>query len=203
MQKLIAPFLFAGLFVLAGCGAAETAEPATKAESPKNISVRFEKRETAFDSNYARFATFRKGLILTDSAIHDKNERVDAVVHRIYLANYDLQLTDPSKQDYQRISSDGQFRVSIQIEADKDAPDNAALKVGEYGFKKEPFNRVSHVFLSYLKDGKDMNVIVHGEETGGKVRITSVTGTEIQGEIDISDKDESVKGTFTARRLGK
>jgi hypothetical protein len=190
------------IFSLFGCGKTETAEN-PKAESGEKISMKFQGREVSFEPSYARFATFKKGLVQKVSDIQNKDEQVEAVVHRIYLANYDLQLTDPAKQDYRRISADRQYRVEIQIEAEENSPENAQLKPGEYSYKKEPFNRVSWVFLSYFKDGNDRNENLQASEFAGKVKITSISDAEIKGEIDVFDKNEFVKGNFTARKLGQ
>lgn len=93
--------------------------------------------------------------------------------------------------------------MEIQIEADKDAADDSQLQVGEYVYKAQPFNRISWVFLSYLKDGKDRSENLQTAEFGGAVKIISVTDNEIKGEIDVFDRDEFVKGSFTARKLGR
>lgn len=204
MRLLKATILTGIFFLITGCGGSEnrTAEN-PKTEKAEKISMKFDGKEVFFEPSYARFGTFKKGLIQKVSDIQNKDERVESVVHRIYLANYDLQLTDPSKQDYRRISSDGQHRVEIQIEAEENSPENAQLKIGEYSYKKEPFNRISWVFLSYFKDGKDRNENLQASEFAGKVKITSVSDTEIKGEIDVFDKNEFVKGSFTAQKLGQ
>jgi hypothetical protein len=200
MRTIILSILITITFLQFGCGERQTDEQ-PESESAEKISVKFENKEISFEPNYARFVTFRKGLILNDSAISNKSERVEATVHRIYLANYDLKLTDPNKQDYQRISSGGQYRIEIQIEAEKAAPENAALKVKEYQTKTEPFDRVSWVTISRFNEGKDSNSILGGSNAAGTVKITSVTDAEISGEIDFSDSDGNVKGKFTARKL--
>lgn len=202
-MKLLRATILTGFFLLiSGCGGSEnqTAE-APKTENREKISMKFEGGEVFFAPSYARFATFKKGLILKDSDVQNKNERVQAIVHRIYLANYDLQLTDSSKQDYRRINSDGQYRVEIQIEAEENAAENTQLKVGEYVYKPAPFNRISYVFLSYFKDGKDRSENLQASEFGGKIKITSVTDAEIKGEIDVFDRNEFLKGEFTAQKL--
>jgi hypothetical protein len=200
MKKINLTALAVMTFFLFGCGETRNAD-APKTENAEKVSVKFENKEISFEPTYARFATFKKGLILNDSAIQNKNERVEAVVHRIYLANYDLKLTDPAKQDYQRISSDGQYRVEIQIEAEKDAAENAALKGKEYQTKTEPFDRISWITISRFNEGKDSGSILGGSKAAGTVKITSVTDTEISGEIDFSDSDGNVKGKFTAKKL--
>jgi hypothetical protein len=66
-------------------------------------------KKCPFQPNYARFATLRKGLILKDSDTVNKDVRVAAVVYRIYLANYDMQLTNPAGQGHRLIDSEGQY----------------------------------------------------------------------------------------------
>jgi hypothetical protein len=163
--------------------------------------VKCDGKEVSFVSTYAKFATFKKGLILKDSDVSNKDERVPAVVHRIYLSNYDLRLANSEKQDYRRIDSEGQRRVEIQIEAERGATEDARLRVGEYNYKPEPIDRISYVFLSYFKEGKDHHENLQTSEFGGKLKITSVTDTEVEGEIDVFDKNEFVKGHFKAQRL--
>jgi hypothetical protein len=188
---------FALLFLLFACGKKEV----PPMPSGERIAMKHDGREVSFEPTHARFATFKKGVILRDSDIQNKNERVAAVVHRIYLANYDLQLTNAAEQDYRRIRSEGQYRVEITIEAAETATENAQLQAGEYVYKPDPFGRVSHVFLSYFKEGKDRSENLQTAEFGGKVRITSVTDSEIGGEIDVFDNTEYVKGSFTAQKL--
>ena len=201
MRKLKTLFLSIILLSLFGCGGATKPDDAPKSKDAEKISVKFENKEISFEPTYAKFATFKKGLILKDSDIQNKNERVEATVHRIYLANYDLKLTDPSKQDYTRIASDGQFRVEIQIEAEKDAADDASLKIKNYQTKTEPFDRVSWITISRFDNGKDYNSMLGGSKASGTVKIISVTEAEISGEIDFSDSDGTVKGKFTAKKL--
>lgn len=191
----------ASLFLVC-CGSTSSGDPTrTESASGGKIAIKYGGKEVFLEPTYARFATFKKGLILKDSDIQNKNERVPAVVHRIYLANYDLQLTNAAEQDYQRIGSDGQHRIEIQIEAEETADESARLRVGDYVYKRDPFDRISYVFVSYLKDGKDHSENLETAEFGGKVMITSVTDSEIKGEIDVFDKNEFVKGRFKARRL--
>lgn len=174
---------------------------ATKTESGERLTLRFEDKEVSFEPSYAKFTTFKKNLIVNESAIRNKSEQIEATVHRIYLANYDLNLTDPNKQDYGRINAEGQYRVEIQIEAEKGASENAALKAGEYGQKSEPFDRVSWISISRFDNGKDSSSMLGGSKASGTVKITSLSDAEISGEVDFSDSDGSVKGKFTARKL--
>lgn len=201
---MILTFLVAACLFVGSCGGTRPTEFArAEDDQVEQITMKFGGKEVSFQPNYGRFTTFRKGLILNDSDFQNEDDRVTAVVHRIYLANYDMQLTNAAGRDHRLIDSEGQYRVEIQIEADKDAADDSQLNVGEYVYKAQPFNRISWVFLSYLKDGKDRSENLQTAEFGGTVRITSVTDKEIEGEIDVFDRREFVKGTFTARTLGQ
>ena len=191
------------ILALFGCGGLNRSPQSDAPKQKEAVKMRYEGKEVSFEPSYATFSTIRKGLILKPSDIHDKAERTDAVVHRIYLANYDLELTDAKKQDMRHINSDGQFRVEIQIEADENADENVQLKVGEYTYQPTPFDRISYVFLSYFKEGRDRSENLQTSEFAGKIRITSASNNEIKGEIDVFDKNEYVKGSFTATRLGK
>jgi hypothetical protein len=184
-----------------GCNGAKPNQPETAVKSDSLVSTKFSNEEVSWEPTYATFATYKKGLILKDSDMHRKEDRLPAVVHDIYLANYDLQMTDAKKQDYKKINSAGQYRVEIRFEAKADAPENVSLQVGEHTYKQEPYNRISSVFIAHRKDNADYNEFIRPEQFVGNVTITSVTDREIKGEIDVSDKQKFVKGKFTAQRL--
>ena len=186
--------------LLAGCGDKPPPEP-VQSDRPPALTVAFGEQTFAFEPTYAAFATLRRNLILTESAIVNRPERVPATVHRIYLANYDLQLTDPAQQDYRRIDADGQLRVEIQIEADRDAPADAPVRPGEYRPASEPFNRVSWIGIARYRNGKDAGTMLAGTQATGTVAITSATPERITGELDVSDADGRVRGRFAAQRL--
>lgn len=84
--RLTRIWLAAVLLVLAGCRGFVPVEQTTVPDAPQ-IRLKYGGREVSFEPTYARFATFKKGLILKDSDIQNEGERVSAVVHRIYLAN--------------------------------------------------------------------------------------------------------------------
>lgn len=185
--------------LLAGCRDKAPPQRSGEASPPSPaITVEFGQQTFAFDPAYAKFATLRHSLILSDSAIANRAERVPATVHRIYLANYNLQLTDPARQDYRPIDAAGQFRVEIQIEAERDAPVDAPIRPGEYGPAPTPFERVSWVGIARYGEAGTM---LAGSRAAGTVRIVSVTDSEITVEIDFSDTDGRVQGSFTAQRL--
>lgn len=197
--KCVMPTLLAALVAIScACGAATqspTEDPGSK------ISMKVNDREVSFEPTYARFATFKKDLILDTDGIHDKTKRVPSVVHRIYLANFDLALTDPGKSDLRPVKNAGEYLVEIQIEAAKDAAEDAPLRPGVYEYRREPFDRLSWVFMGYLHEGKSRSENLQAAEMSGTLTLTSVTETEIEGTIDVFDRKEFVKGNFKAQKL--
>lgn len=186
--------------LLAGC--ADSPRPGQSGQDgPPAITLNFDGEAVPFEPTYATFSTYRKNLVLTDAAIANPQERVPATVHRILLANYDLQAARAGLEDFRRIRSPGQFRVDIQIEAGMDTPADAPIRPGEYRPASTPFNRVGTVLIARYRNGRDSVTLLGGREASGLVRILPAAAMEVSAEIDIADADGSVRGTFTAHRL--
>lgn len=200
MKTLFTLVIFSILFSF-GCGrSGPSADSApVKAES---LRIRVDGRVLSIDPSYATFTTFKRGLILKESDITNKPGRRSGVVHRIYLANYDLELTDSRNQDFRRIDSEGQVRIEIQIEAEEGSTPEATPR-GQYEHKSEPYGRISWVSVSYMKNGRDRSENLQAKDFAGKIKILSATNDEIQGEIDVFDREKYVKGAFKAKRLNK
>lgn len=121
--------------LLAGC--ADSPRPGQSGQDgPPAITLNFDGEAVPFEPTYATFSTYRKNLVLTDAAIANPQERVPATVHRILLANYDLQAARAGLEDFRRIHSPGQFRVDIQIEAGMDTPADAPIRPASTGRRR-------------------------------------------------------------------
>lgn len=201
MNRVVACIALLPVILVSGCGRTEHADGGGPEPDVPGMVLDFGDAEVTLTPSYAGFATLRRKLTLTESANQNGSERVDAVVHRIYLANYDLELTDPANQDYRRIGEEGQLRVEIQIEADQSAPIDVPVEVREYSAKPEPFNRVSWIAICRRKGDADVGTILGGGKASGVVRITSSDRDRIAGEIDFRDSDGGIRGSFTAKRL--
>ncbi len=200
-MKRIYTTLFFGLILLT-LGCTKDTDDESNTDSNREIYVKVDGKEISFRPSYSAFASFRRGLILKESDITNKADRKSAVVHRIYLANYDLGLTDPRNQDYRRIDSEGQVRIEIQIEAEEGSGPEASPQ-GEYEYKPKPYGRISYVFISYMKNGRDRGENLQTKDFAGKIKLTSINDDAIEGEIDVLDKDKFVKGEFKAKRLNQ
>lgn len=161
----------------------------------KKISISYDGNQTTWEQTSGLAFSLVKTLVSdVDSRFKEK-----ARVHRIVLANYDLGQNDEQPEKYRRIEAPKQYRVEIQIEPEQSAQDEP-LRVGTYTFKPEPYNRLSFVFISYYREGKDYSDGLQSSKFQGHVKITSVTDGWVEGVIDVTDGDEAVSGSFIARR---
>lgn len=122
--------------------------------------------------------------------------------HSIYLANFEMDLTNAATMK-KALSSPEQIRVQIGLQGEEGTKDDSPFKVGTYNLKSERFNRISTVVITTFADGKEksdsFDTMSSMSKAEGEVKITSVTADSVSGEINVTEGDKSVKGTFTAK----
>ena len=69
--------------------------------------------------------------------------------------------------------------------------------------KADKVNSVRSIIVVTFADGKETKTIfdtlsMH-KKADGEVKITSVTADTVSGEVNLTDGDKSIKGTFTAK----
>lgn len=125
----------------------------------------------------------------------------------IYLASYDLDTTNVGTMRKPLTAAD-QMRVGMSLVGEEGTNDKSPLKVGTYkAGPTEKFSKVDWLSVSTFADGKeaktDFDTNFSTSKITGGVKITSVSGDAINGEIDVTDGDKSIKGSFTAKMPGK
>ena len=69
--------------------------------------------------------------------------------------------------------------------------------------KSERFNKVSTVIITTFVDGKEksdsFDTMSSMSKAEGEVKITAVSADSVSGEINVSEGDKTIKGTFTAK----
>ena len=145
-----------------------------------------------------------KSTAVMVDTIPDSSSDKKMVSHTFVIANYDLgeKVTKMSLQGSAK--EEGRMRVQITIIGEKGTDEKTPVKVGEYparvGNVGSPVNTVNGGRIAYSKGGKEQSVYVGGADMkAGKVKIDSVDGGNISGEVDISDGKNSIKGKFTAK----
>lgn len=121
----------------------------------------------------------------------------------IVLANYDLDTSFGMNSMNKPVTAADQIRVSFQLVGDEGTDDKAAIKTGSYSPKSEKFAKVDYITVAYFADGKESSVSFDTKKTNGEIKITSVSGDTVSGEIDLTEGERSVKGKFAAKMTAK
>lgn len=109
--------------------------------------------------------------------------------------------------DNEKLKAPGQVLVFISLYGEKATTDEkTAVKVADYKGDGKYSTSLSTVTVYVFGEGKDevsSLSIGPGSDNKGDVKITSVTGDTVTGEIDasgkVNGKEVSVKGPFTAK----
>jgi uncharacterized protein involved in high-affinity Fe2+ transport len=124
--------------------------------------------------------------------------------HIIYLANYELNAAADSAWVNRSMTAPGQVRVGIQLTGEDGSGVKSPFKVGTYSAQAANVNGVRLVKIESFADGKqgatnfDTLMGYGDKKAAGEVKITSVTDSAVSGEVNLTEGDKSVKGTFTA-----
>jgi hypothetical protein len=119
------------------------------------------------------------------------------------MANYDMDTTNVASMK-KPLTAPDQARIMLQLIGEQGTDQKSEFKAGTY--KADPagkFMKVDSLIVYTFADGKEVNTsfdaTFSGSKITGEVRVKTVTADEISGEIDITEGDKSVKGTFTAK----
>jgi hypothetical protein len=119
------------------------------------------------------------------------------------MANYEMDTKNVATMKKPLTAAD-QARVMLQLIGEEGTDQKSEFKAGTY--KADPtgkFMKVDSLTVFTFVDGKEVSTSFDTSfstsKITGEVRVRSVTAEEISGEIDITDGDKSVKGTFTAK----
>ena len=124
--------------------------------------------------------------------------------HTIYIANYELDASSPGWMN-KPLTTPDQIRVDIQLTGEESTTKDSPFKVGAYAAQADKTNGVRVVKIRTLADGKQTDTNFESlmgykdKKAAGEVKITSVTGDTVSGEVDLTEGDKSLKGAFTAK----
>ena len=126
----------------------------------------------------------------------------DSVMHTFVIANYDLgeKITKMSLQGSAKQPE--QKRVQFTIIGAKGTDESTPIKVGEYparvGNTGSPANTSNGGRLNFGEDGREQSKsVILSDMKPGSIKITSVTGDKVDGEINITDGKTAIKGKFS------
>ncbi len=127
---------------------------------------------------------------------------VQTFSHSIYMANYDMDTSNPMTMRKPLTSAD-QIRVGLELTGEEGTKENSPFKVGTYSVKSDMLNRVRMIEVATFVDGNEkrttFDTMSSTRKTTGEVKITSVTAYTITGEVNLTEGSNSIIGTFTAK----
>ncbi len=150
-------------------------------------------KDLAVKSSYA----FAVTKTFTDTA----NKITTAPSYRVYAANYDLDAANFAMTLDKPLTSDDHLRVVFSLVGEQGGNEKTAPKAGTYSAKADKFMKVEDVGIVSRKGGSDSKVWLDRSTLNGDVKVTSVSGDTISGDVDLSAGDITIKGSFTAKIL--
>lgn len=97
------------------------------------------------------------------------------------------------------------MRVELQLMGEDGTGKDSPFKVGTYAAQADKTSGVRVVDIRTFADGKqtdtnfDTLMGSKDKKAAGEVKIISVTADTVNGEVDLTEGDKSIKGTFTAK----
>jgi hypothetical protein len=183
--------IFASLWLTA-CGAAGLGTSAPK------LDVKVGGKDSTV--NVKSGAVYYSGMAFTAP---DK-PTVKTSIHTIYLANFEMDTTGPAWMN-KPLTAPDQMRVGLSLTGEDGTNEKSPFKVGTYSAQTANVNGVRSASILTFADGKQTEtrfeslMSLGGKGANGEVKITSVTADTVSGEVNLTEGDKSIKGTFTAK----
>lgn len=194
MKKLIVIILASAFFAACGGAGGVGTSGVTPAASKLDVKVGGKDSPLNVKSGFVN----QSEMVFTAPGKPD----VKTSAHTIYVANYEMDTKSPGWMNTP-MSAPDQMRVDIQLTGEDASTKDSPFKVTTYSAKADKLNAVRFVRINHFADGKqtktDFNTSFGNEKINGEVKITSVTADTVSGEVNLTEGDKSIKGTFTAK----
>lgn len=119
------------------------------------------------------------------------------------MANYDMDMASVATMK-KPLTAPDQVRLQMTLTGEEGTNKDSEFKAGTY--KAEPggkFMKIDMLIVTTFADGKEVNTSFDAmssvSKMTGQVVVKSVTADAISGDIDVTEGDKSVKGTFSAK----
>ncbi|MGZ8843143.1 MAG: hypothetical protein ACXW18_05740 [Pyrinomonadaceae bacterium] len=183
MKKLL--ILIIASLCLAGCGAAGLATSTSK------LDVKVGGKDSTLNAKSG--AVYYSSMAFTAPGKPD----VKTSLHTIYIANFEMDTTGPAWMN-KPLTSPDQMRVELQLTGEDGTTKDSPFKVGTYSGQAKDVNGVRFAKINTFADGKQTETRFDAS-INGEVKITSVSADTVNGEVNLTEGDKSIKGTFTAK----
>ncbi len=126
-----------------------------------------------------------------------------AASYRVYAANYELDANNFSITMDKPLASDSQLRVVFGLVGAEGSTEKSPPPTGTYSAKSDRYMKLEDVAIVSRKGNGDARLWLGRSTLNGEVKVTSVTGDEVNGEIDLTSGETSIKGPFKAKMLNR
>jgi hypothetical protein len=180
-------------FLLTSCGGAGIGTSAPK------LDVKVGARDSTL--NIKSGAVYYSSMAFTAPG----KAAVKTSVHTIYIANFEMDPTTGPAWMNTSLTAPDQMRVEFALTGEDGTTKDSPFKVGTYSAQAADVNGVRSAAVRTFADGKQTEtrfkslMSLGGKGASGEVKITSVTAETVSGEVNLSEDDNSIKGTFTAK----
>ena len=181
-------FSLASTLLLAGCGKGAGGGSGLHVKSPATGE-----KDMTVKSGFA----FAVTKTFTDTS----NKITTAATYNVYAANYDLDGSFFAQTINKPMTADDNLRVTFSLVGDQGGTEKSALMAGTYSAKADKFMKAETVGIISRKGGADNTVWLDRGTVTGDVKVTSVSGDTLAGEIDLTSGETTIKGSFTAKIL--
>jgi len=150
-------------------------------------------KDLAIKSSYA--------FAVTKSFTDTSNNITMASAYNVYAANYDLDAANFAMTLNKPLTADDQLRVEFSLIGEQGTDGKTPPKAGTYSAKADKFMKVETVGLVSRKGAADSKVWLDRSTLTGEVKVTSVSGDTMSGDVDLTAGDTTIKGSFTTKIL--
>ncbi len=199
MKKLLLIALLSAL--LTACGSTGTGTDAgVTTTAPPKLDIKVGGKNSTLDVKSG--AVYPSEMVATAPGKPD----VKTFLHKIYLANFEIDTSGGSGWVNKPLTAPDQMRVEIDLLGENGTNKDSPFKVGTYTAQADKTNGVRFVEIRTFEGEKETKTsfdnlmsIGGGKKTEGEVKITNVTADTVSGEVNLTEGDKSIKGSFTAK----
>ncbi|NNE68646.1 MAG: hypothetical protein HKN33_18930 [Pyrinomonadaceae bacterium] len=187
MKKIGLPLIFS--LLVTACGSVGSGGPASLTlKYPGNDNLKMPVKSGAF---YSSTKTWTK-----------PGEKTTSSSNFVCIGDHEIDTSSGAISIGKKVE-EGQTKVCFSIDGPKETKGEDPLAVDTYPLAKPSggsfsYKSVSNVSIYTYQDGKEVRNGINLYKGKGQIKITSATADEISGEIEFSDDESSIKGTFTA-----
>lgn len=185
---LIGTVLIIGGLLIGACGAAGPSGPGT-------LTLKYP------DVNNQELPLKSGGFYTSTKTWTKPDKKSTSGSYFICVADYDIDM----KQGAISIGGavqEGQTKVCFSLDGAEGTDDKTPPATGTFPMGKSgpdfAFNSISSASIRTFKDGKEIKHFLNSPKTTGELKITSASAEAVSGEINLSDGEKEIKGTFSA-----